>query len=357
MTSIPHPGEQCARDEEYAGENPKASACLSDDEIDQLIASNTVFGGQWLERAGRTQGTHSQTTRYQDRRDGGQTPIVVKHTNASTPEKAAESVTREFMALETTWKLGGKALEGSLPKPLMVLPEYGLLVTEMLPGVPWSRVLQRSINYLTAPFRTADVSEIARKIGIWLCQFHQATQQPALTHDSQAFEQEVTLQLEGCVRRGLSEAEAEQIRRTAVDGSRRIEGRLLAAASRHGDFTPRNILASGDRICVIDFENFVTVDTIYEDVGKFVAFLALLKGRPGYSKAAIDSVIKSFLGGYGIAERTLVDLFALKAATRIFAHRGARRTPRSLMLDPLYVRQLIYLGREHARTLDLASQS
>src|SRR5436190_17939446 len=353
MNSIPHPGEQFARDEASIGKNPKASICLSDDEIDRLIVNNTVFGGEWLERAGRTQGTHSQTTRYEDRRGGSHTAIVVKHTNASTREKAAESVTREFTALETTWNLLGKALEGSLPKPLLVLPEYGLLVTEMLPGEPWSRMLQRSLNYLTAPFRVEDVSQTARKIGVWLHRFHQATQQPALTHDRRAFEQEVSLQLEGCVRRGLSDAAAEQIRRVVFDGSRRIEGQLLPAASRHGDFTPRNVLAADDRISVVDFENFVPVDTIYEDVSKFVAFLALLKGRPGYSKRAVDSVIASFLEGYGTVEGSLVGLFSLKAALRIFAHRGARRTPKSLMLDRFYVKQLIHLGRGYARTQDL----
>jgi Ser/Thr protein kinase RdoA (MazF antagonist) len=161
--------------------------------------------------------------------------------------------------------------------------------------------------------------------------------------------------LEGCVRRGLSDTEAEQIRRVAFDGSRRIEGQLLPAASRHGDFTPRNVLAADDRISVVDFENFVPVDTIYEDVSKFVAFLALLKGRPGYSKRAVDSVIASFLEGYGTVEGSLVGLFSLKAALRIFAYRGARRTAKSLMLDPFYTKQLIHLGREYARTLDLVS--
>jgi hypothetical protein len=328
---------------------------LSADEIDRLLGDHPMFDGNSLERAGQTQGTHSRTTRYQDRRGGSNTSIVVKHTSLSKPEKAAESVAREFAALERAWKLVGEAREGSLPKPLLMLPEHGLLVTEMLPGIPWSRVLRWSINYLAAPFRTGDVCEVASKIGVWLRRFHHATHQPALAHDTKAFEQEVTLQLETCMRRRLSSAAAGEIARIATRSSRLFAGQLLDAASRHGDFTPRNILFSPERICVIDFENFAERDTIYQDVGKFVAFLALLKGRPGYSKTAIDSVIRSFLEGYGPADRTLVDLFALKAAVRMFAHRGAVRTARPRVLDRFYIEQLINLGRKHARSLDRAS--
>jgi hypothetical protein len=302
-----------------------------------------------LKRTGNTQTTHSKATHYQSQSSGGHAPIVVKHTNAATPEKAAESVSREFAALETAWKLTGEALEGSLPKPLMVLPQHGLLVTEMLPGVPLSQTLRRSINYLAAPFRTADACQIARKIGVWLRRFHQATRQPALAHDTQAFEQEVRQQLEGCVKRRLNTAAAEEMFRIAARGSQLLAGKLMDSAGRHGDFTPRNILVSGERIGVIDFENFAERDTTYEDVGKFVAFLALLKGRPGYSRTAIDSVIDNFLEGYGSGERMLVDLFALKAAVRIFAHRGGRRT----LVDRFYVKQFVQLGRNYARQLDL----
>jgi Ser/Thr protein kinase RdoA (MazF antagonist) len=135
-----------------------------------------------------------------------------------------------------------------------------------------------------------------------------------------------------------------------------MAGKSLSAAARHGDFTPRNILISGKHIGVIDFENFLERDTIYEDVGKFVAFLGLLKGRPGYSHAAINSVIQSFLEGYDLSgDRKLVDLFALKAAVRIFSHRGMGRVVKSLGLDNLYVQQFIRLGHELGQSLDLSA--
>jgi hypothetical protein len=331
----------------------RISATVSADDVDQILEDHELFQGWDLERAGKTRGTHSDTTKY---KSGGHIPIVVKHTSAATPEKAAESVTREFAALETVWKLCGQDdLRASLPRPLIVLPEHGLLVTEMLPGVPLSRVLRGSINYLVAPFRIGNMRELARRIGDWLSQFHHATRQPALLHDPQSFELDVAQQLEGCRRRNLSAANVDEIFGVASKGSRSIAGRLLPAAARHGDFTPRNVLISSDHIAVMDFENFLERDTIYEDLGKFVAFLTLLKGRPGYSRTAITSLVGSFLDGYGAsADRGLVDLFALKAAVRIFAHRGSRRVAKSLRFDTFYTMQLVQLGRDVGRSLDRA---
>jgi tRNA A-37 threonylcarbamoyl transferase component Bud32 len=302
-------------------------------------------------------GTHSKTTQYGRRLNGCDPAIVVKHTTALTPEKAAQSVAREFGALQTVWGVADEAFRATLPKPLMVLPERGILVAGMLPGIPLSQALRNSINYLMAPFRAAEMCHIAHRIGAWLKQFHQLTHREPLAHDTQAFEHEMTQQLEGCVRRGLSRKAADEILRVASLGSRRIAGQPLDTAARHGDFTPRNVLVSQDSIGVIDFENFNERDAVYEDVGKFVAFLALLKGRPGYSKTAVNSFAQSFLEGYGIAaDHNLVQLFGLKAAARIFAHGGTRRTVASLGLDYLYSRQFTGLGREYGQTLNLQAR-
>jgi hypothetical protein len=84
---------------------------------------------------------------------------------------------------------------------------------------------------------------------------------------------------------------------------------------------------------------------MYEDLGKFVAHLALLQGRPGYSRAAINAAAQCFLSGYGSSDDgKLVGLFAIKAAVRMFAYRGTRRMANFLGFDYLYTKQLIRLG-------------
>jgi Ser/Thr protein kinase RdoA (MazF antagonist) len=143
----------------------------------------------------------------------------------------------------------------------------------------------------------------------------------------------------------LGATAAQEIFRAASRTSGLVDGKPLRAAARHGDFTARNILIDGERIGVVDFENFVERDTIYEDLGKFAAYLALLQGRPGYSRAAMSAAARCFLSGYGSSvDGKLVGLFALKAAVRMFAYRGKGRMANFFGFDYLYTKQLIRLG-------------
>jgi hypothetical protein len=105
---------------------------------------------------------------------------------------------------------------------------------------------------------------------------------------------------------------------------------------------------------VVDFENFVREDFIYEDVAKFLAFLSLLKGRLFYSRRAVDAVMRSFLQGYGATGRdSILELFQLKAEVRIFAHHGETGLASAMGLDHLYFRQFLSDAQSYAQTLGL----
>lgn len=311
-------------------------------EVDRLLKGHVLFDGWDLECVGRIQGTHSEVFDYRGRSKAGDEQLAVKCFSVSS--NPAEAAIREYKAIQTVWTLVGRSLEG-LPKPLMVIPEAGLVVTRKLSGISLSRVLARQANCVMAEFRTKNVREITRRVGSWLSRFHEATRRPDLAHDTKAFDLDITEQLKGCVRNGLEAAAAQEISRLASKASRLVDGKPMPAAGRHGDFLARNILIDGERICVVDFENFVERDTIYEDLGRFVAHLAILQARPGYSRSAINTATRYFLSGYGSsADSKLVDLFALKAAVRMFAHRGTRRMARFLGFNYLYTKQLVRLS-------------
>jgi hypothetical protein len=314
-------------------------------EISRLLETHPLFAGKSLELIRITHSTHSALLEYKNPANASDSPLLVKYIMLSSgPQHAAEIVLHEFTALQTARRLAGADFGESIPNPILALPEAGLMVTKKLGGIVLSRVLRQSVNWISAPFCTSGMCEIFSKVGLWLSRFHQATQQPDIPLDAAAFEREIIEQLEGCKRKGLSTAEAQEVFRIASSCSRRIEGRPLAAASRHGDFTPRNILLDGQQIRILDFENFAKSDTAYEDVGKFVAYLALLKSRPGYSESALTSVTQSFLEGYGGSlDNNLVGLFAMKAATRMMAYRGTRRISSLFPLDYLHVRKFLIL--------------
>lgn len=322
---------------------------LSANEVDQLLRSQALFHDWEFQYVGRIQATHSEIFHYHGRSKAGEEHLAVKHIVASS--NPAATVNREFQAIQRVWALAGERVDG-LQKPWLVMPEAGLMVTSKVSGIALSQVLMRQTNRLMARFRGTNVSQISHSVGTWLGRFHEATCQPDLPHDARAFDRELTTQLEGCVRKGLAGAAAQELFQSASKVSALIDGKLLPAAARHGDFTARNVLVDGKRIGVVDFENFVERDTIYEDVGKFVAYLALLQGRPSYSRTAIKTAAQSFLHGYGqFLDTRLVNLFAIKAGVRMFAFRGKRRVANLLGFDYLYKRQLIRLGASAGEAL------
>jgi Sec-independent protein translocase protein TatA len=323
----------------------RATAAVEGRAVNRLLQSQALFEGLPLELVRITQSTHSAFLEYKSPSKDFNAPLLVKYIMLSSgPQKAAECVSREFKAIETVRRLVGNDLGESIPNPLLVLPDAGLMVTKKLEGIAVSRVLQRDARWIFARFRTGKLREIGHNIGLWLGQFHQATRQPDIPLDAEAFEREVRQQLEGCMRKGLRAASAQGVLRVAAKGSQQAAGRLLPAACRHGDFTVRNLLLDGQQIRVLDFESFAEHDTVYEDLGKFVAYLTLLRGRPGYSRKTLDSFQQSFLEGYGFSiDPQLVGLFTLKAATRMMAHRGTRRISSFLGLDTLYSRQFLRL--------------
>ena len=314
-------------------------------EISRLLEDQPLFAGKRLELVRITHSTHSAFLEYRDPASGSDSPpLLVKYIMVSSgPQQAAETVCREFTALQTARTLAGTDFTESIPNPLLALPEAGLMVTQKLGGIALNHVLRRNANWM-APFYSTRVRAIAYDVGLWLGRFHNATRQPDARLDATAFECEILQQVERCKRRGLSPAATQEVIRIASKCSRMIEGRPLPTASRHGDFTPRNILLDGQQIRILDFENFAKSDTVYEDVGKFLAYLALLRGRPAYSTYALTSVRQFFLAGYGNSlDRNIVDLFVIKAATLMMANRGIRRVSSFLPFDYLYVRQFLRL--------------
>jgi hypothetical protein len=314
-------------------------------EISRLLQDQPLFGGKPPELVRVSHSTHSALLEYRNPASESEPPLLVKYIMVSSrPEIAAETVRREFTALETARKMAGTDFNASIPEPLLALPEAGLIVTRKLNGVGLNHILWRNATWPQARLRTRELREIAFATGEWLGKFHRATRQADLRLNAAAFEREMQQQLERCQKMGFTASAARNIFETVSRCLRRVGDVSLPAASRHGDFTPRNILLDGRQLRVLDFENFVNADFVYEDVGKFVAYVSLLHGRPGYSRSALTAFAQDFLQGYGTPlEQRMVQLFAMKAATRMMAHRGIRRIVLLFPFDWLYVRNFFRL--------------
>ena len=63
----------------------------------------------------------------------------------------------------------------------------------------------------------------------------------------------------------------------------------MPLAARQGDFRVENILLDGDRVRVVDFENFAETDAIYEDVCALLSYLTLLSCSPLYASSRVNA--------------------------------------------------------------------
>jgi aminoglycoside phosphotransferase (APT) family kinase protein len=310
------------RSHAYELERGASPSLRSRGEVDGLLKEHPALAGRDLKLVGRMQITHSEILEYWDRSVPGSQHLIVKRIiRSQTPSAAALAVTKEFQALHALDRVTRGALEGSVPRAVLVIPEAHAIVLEKLPGRALDRLLKLWANRVAWTLRKKQLRVVGRLVGIWLAQFHRITRRSFIGHDSKSFLKELRSILDRCLNRGLEEPEAEAILTRATRLSMKLEGHLVPFAAKHGDFTPRNVLFDRqDRISLVDFENFSECCPVYEDVGSFVAYLALLKGRPYYSWEALDTVTRSFLNGYGIEPETeLLSLYALKLGVTIFA--------------------------------------
>jgi aminoglycoside phosphotransferase len=125
--------------------------------------------------------------------------------------------------------------------------------------------------------------------------------------------------------------------------------RVECDACLHGDLHPKNAIATGDRIALIDLED-VALGPAAADIGSFIAGLVYLSVSRRISEAACAAQTSAFLAGYA-AQRRLPCLrsIAWYAAAALFVERALRAVTR---IRPLGLACLPDLLAESERLLD-----
>jgi tRNA A-37 threonylcarbamoyl transferase component Bud32 len=227
--------------------------------------------------------------------------IIVKRISDSIRREEAEAtILREFKALHVVRKSLPEHLVATVPKPIMVMRESCSLVLEAVSGTPLSRILKREGNRLIGPLRRNRMRSLGELTGRWLKELHLATQVKPVRHDSKTFLEEAIERLERCRSVGINRATIDRLRKVVTESSHQIEGQPIPTAARQGDFIPQNILIDGDRLRVVDFENFSRSDSIYEDIATFMAYVEAVRTFPYYSATALETLGTGFLHGYGV---------------------------------------------------------
>jgi len=248
----------------------------------------------------RSAGRHSEILEYESLARACH--VIVKRLTGGwiKPEDALATVVREFESINIVRNSLPTRLLHTVPTPLMLLPDTTALLLEKLPGTQMSVVLKREANRLIGPMRKGRMQVFGRLTGEWLSQLHRATRVEPLRHDSKLFLDALEERFDRFRNLGITQPAIDELRRFASEASRKLDGHPIPASARHGDFTPQNILIDGNRLRVVDFENFCKMDAAYEDVATFVGYIQGLSSFPYYSRTALRTLADSFLHAYGL---------------------------------------------------------
>jgi hypothetical protein len=226
--------------------------------------------------------------------------VIVKRSFDRVDPDTDAIVFREFEALQIVRKHLPPQLLSTVPKPLTVLSSSRALVLEGLSGKPLNVILKHEANRLIGVLRRRRMHHLGQLVGQWLRQLHQATRLEPLPHHSANF----LALLEECLGRcrtvGLARDEVDTIRHWLGEASHSIEGQPMPSAARQGDFIPQNILVDGNRVRVVDFENFCRCDSVYQDIATFVTYVQALSAFAFYSHGALRDLTEGFFQAYGV---------------------------------------------------------
>jgi hypothetical protein len=291
-----------------------------DREVEREILAQPAFAGGTLTFSRQLSARHSYLLEYSFRSRDGVKFIIVKQ-QAVGPE--SERVTlRECANLGRVRSLLTVSLAETVPEPLLVLPKRGILVTNKVPGEPLTGILKRFANRLSGPFRTTQLGEIARRVGAWLRIFQKATLAEPFTFRKSSYLADLELRLSQLRAKGFEPGLTQEILRQASRYCAPLNGKLVSAAARHGDFIPQNILIEDEGVAVVDFEGFSERQAVYEDVGFFLGYILVLGARVPYSPQSLDAVRDGFLAGFlagDTIDQDLLNTCTLKGAIRIIA--------------------------------------
>ncbi len=293
-------------------------------ELEREILTQPAFAGGTLTFSRQVSARHSHLLEYSFQSRDGVKSLIVKQ-QAVGPESERATL-QECASLSRVRGLLGPSLAQTVPEPLLVLPNRGVLVTNKVPGDPLAGILKKYANHLSGPFCITLVREAARRVGNWLRSFQDASQAEPFPYNVDSYLADLELRLSKLQEKGFEPGLAQEILRHASLRCAPLNGRLVSAAAKHGDFIPQNILIERDGVAVVDFEAFSEREAVYEDLGMFLGYILVLGARAPYSRQSLNAVRGGFLAGFLAGDNidpALLTTYTLKGAIRIIADGSA----------------------------------
>jgi hypothetical protein len=245
-----------------------------------------------------------------------QSTLFVKVVKPRQIEGGADALRRRLICdFEATRRvhrlLSGHADLGVVP-PVACYPDHLAIVTEGITGPTLLAHLQEEASWFPGTARRRALEERLSLVGRWLRVFQNSGPSAgAVTIES--IRDYIDVRLERLVRhRARDFAEADRIR--ILEHIDRLGSQVPAADLKavciHADLALGNVLVSGSRIVVLDFE-MANSGTSLHDVTRVFLQLELLAVKPQVREAVVTSLQRGLLNGFDPAVTPQHPLFRL----------------------------------------------
>lgn len=215
-------------------------------------------------------------------------------------------------------------------RPLALLPEHRTIVTEEVPGRPFSDLL------LEGGPSTAALTAIAASVGRWIRVYQELDVAPAAPIELAERRRYLDDRLRLLAGRVLTPGECRAVLDRFDALSREIGVPAVKAVPIHADLTPANVIVDDSgRMTVLDF-TMAKAGPALHDLTHFYFHLALMGDRHRRRQAALREAQAALLAGYAptcSVHDPLFRLMLLQHAACHLAQLASRRVP---IVDAVY---------------------
>jgi hypothetical protein len=211
-----------------------------------------------------------------------------------------------------------KRLQG-IPRPIGDFTAQCAVVTEKFPGVPLQSIIMKGA-LLPGFADNGALKQGASMAGLWLRNFHKATQDMPEPFDAHALQAEIEKLCVSCKGEGLDDAAIRTIM-AGVKKSLSSNRKTLPSSAVLHEFNPLNVIVGEKGISVSDFSRMKQRGTSFHDAASFLASIEALEKYPFCNRNITTQVQQNFLEAYGASpsDEAVLRVLKMKALLKMFA--------------------------------------
>jgi len=214
------------------------------------------------------------------------------------PTTSAEMARSEFHTLSRLYEELKYSSYGTVPRPVLLLPQSGTLVTEEASGANLRTIIRMASRFRPRRRTLDHLASLCQKAGEWLAAMHSTTASEVEIFSFARKSEEVDRLVATCTAQGLPAPITSRVQRYLRREAQRPD-LPLQLVLKHDDFIPSNMLIRSDgRLIVLDFASAVTGPP-HRDPVSFTAYLDYIRADPRYRGRTIRLLKEAFWRGYG----------------------------------------------------------